>query len=730
MVEDTSKNDQEKLEFDSTGQALAYISLDQARVLALRHARDNRDFYGRRYARRDLVWEVVGAEETEDYYEVRLSYRPARGFRGQPGVEQFTIDKTGPIEFRQILNEPVEPRRLSRRSIQVVLVLVIAMAAAAGIVIFVIGPPEEDPGPTSQSELAAVPQGASDSGVPPTRSVITSLSPQPALAGPVNSDGPCESLQDASLKIEKALAITSTFDSPLPIEFAQLSDQAQAAMARGDINTACESLDRLLVLLQQPAAGLAAQADSAAGLTTQPEATVGSTPSDIPSPTPVLVFTPTSTLNPTTPAPTPAQSQEPIITSGGMVLGASITGRVTDAESGRPLANVEVWGENVLDGGQNAHARAGDDGKYILRGLAPGSYRIQVEADETAYIQQYYNVRLGRDAAEVVTVRVAEVIEDIDFVLEIGGTISGVVLDKITGLPLRDVRIRSRSAEHDTESNANTDASGRYVLEGLAPGSHRIWTDTEETLYIRIFYPDVIRWNDADWITVNGKEEVIGIDLSLEQGSTVSGRALDAETGRPLSGLSVRARLVNGNDNAWADTGFDGTYTLQGIPEGTLEIIVDGSGYIQERRDLEIEARTQIRDFDISLTLGGSISGTLIDGETGLPLSNLEVHAEITASGSHVAWERTDAEGRFVLRGLAPGEIYVLVEGQGYHPQRLTVTVSGQETVASGDLELGPGGTITGRVTDAATGNPVSGITVREKWVDEDFNSEASTQST
>ena len=53
-----------------------------------------------------MVWEVIGAEETEDYYEVRLSYRPARGFRGRPGVEQFTIDKTGPIEFRQLVSQP------------------------------------------------------------------------------------------------------------------------------------------------------------------------------------------------------------------------------------------------------------------------------------------------------------------------------------------------------------------------------------------------------------------------------------------------------------------------------------------------------------------------------------------------------------------------------------------------------------------------------------------------
>ena len=70
MAENREKKDDDKLEFDSTGQAIGYISLDQARVLAMEHARDNRDFYGR-YAGTELVWEVISADETEDYYEVR-----------------------------------------------------------------------------------------------------------------------------------------------------------------------------------------------------------------------------------------------------------------------------------------------------------------------------------------------------------------------------------------------------------------------------------------------------------------------------------------------------------------------------------------------------------------------------------------------------------------------------------------------------------------------------------
>ncbi len=88
MAEDEGKKE-DKLEFTPEGEALGYISLDQARVLALRHAQDNRDFYGPRYANRELVWQELSAEESEDYYRVRLSYRPARWFWGEPGVMLF-----------------------------------------------------------------------------------------------------------------------------------------------------------------------------------------------------------------------------------------------------------------------------------------------------------------------------------------------------------------------------------------------------------------------------------------------------------------------------------------------------------------------------------------------------------------------------------------------------------------------------------------------------------------
>ena len=130
--------------FTAEGEVLGYISSEQAGVLAMQHARDNRDFYGPAYSRVNLVWEVISQEEGEDYYDIRLSFRPAGRFVGEPGVEQFIIDKTGSIEIRQVLDEPTglgqptkrRPRLLLPSAVGMVVAAVVAVVAvfASGVI--------------------------------------------------------------------------------------------------------------------------------------------------------------------------------------------------------------------------------------------------------------------------------------------------------------------------------------------------------------------------------------------------------------------------------------------------------------------------------------------------------------------------------------------------------------------------------------------------------------------
>ena len=178
---DDRREEDKKDKFDSAGEvAGGYIAQDQAQVMAIRHARENTDFYGPVHAGRELVWEVASSEEGEDYYQVRLSYRPARRFRGTPGTELFTIDKAGSIELRQLLNEPIERKGVAFPVIVAGMIVVISVVVGG---LFASGafPPQSEPTPSPPPQTApgAIPEPVAASGAIPT-STAAPIPPTPA----------------------------------------------------------------------------------------------------------------------------------------------------------------------------------------------------------------------------------------------------------------------------------------------------------------------------------------------------------------------------------------------------------------------------------------------------------------------------------------------------------------------------------------------------------------------
>ena len=195
--------------FDSSGEAMGYISVDQARVLAIQHARDNTDFYDPSIRNEPLIWEVESQEETEDFYEIRVSFRPARGFQGQAGIEQFTIDKTGKVELRQIVRELVKepvsepvtepvrrearPRSSSTFPWQVIAgVTVVGLAIAIVIIGFAVGFIGGGDDSDEESQAVSGPSSTPPSLTPTlfpaptsTRAVIAEVTAAPATAVPV-----------------------------------------------------------------------------------------------------------------------------------------------------------------------------------------------------------------------------------------------------------------------------------------------------------------------------------------------------------------------------------------------------------------------------------------------------------------------------------------------------------------------------------------------------------------
>lgn len=89
-------------------------------------------------------------------------------------------------------------------------------------------------------------------------------------------------------------------------------------------------------------------------------------------------------------------------------------------------------------------------------------------------------------------------------------------------------------------------------------------------------------------ISAKGSEAVEGIHFALGVGASVSGRVVDAESGLPLAGRDVSAGAAGGQHLAWSRTDSDGNYTLRGLPDGMIGVVVSGQGYTEQRRTVTI----------------------------------------------------------------------------------------------------------------------------------------------
>jgi protocatechuate 3,4-dioxygenase beta subunit len=146
---------------------------------------------------------------------------------------------------------------------------------------------------------------------------------------------------------------------------------------------------------------------------------------------------------------------------------------------------------------------------------------------------------------------------------------------------------------------------------------------------------------------------------------------------------------------------------------------------------------------NLQVPVGAAIEGTVTDVESGLPVSGTAV---LAYTGGAVVFPEmtsniTGEDGRYRIEGLSEGAYGLRVVGpktlspQGswayaisflggsFHPaQGGTISVASASTYEV-DMSIERGVSITGRVTDAANGDPVEGATVSPYIVDEEGSS-------
>jgi Carboxypeptidase regulatory-like domain len=149
--------------------------------------------------------------------------------------------------------------------------------------------------------------------------------------------------------------------------------------------------------------------------------------------------------------------------------GASISGNVTVASTGQPIAEVTVCALKVGGGGIRC-VDTDSAGDYTISNLEAGSWDVQFGTERVG--MGLLNTSYERDP---VVLGASTQAEGIDVALSAGGKIGGVVTAAQTGEPLAEILVclvpsPMQGSPHCTE----TGEDGSYAFEDLASGSYEV----------------------------------------------------------------------------------------------------------------------------------------------------------------------------------------------------------------------------------------------------------------
>ncbi|MBF0225130.1 MAG: right-handed parallel beta-helix repeat-containing protein [Desulfobacterales bacterium] len=411
----------------------------------------------------------------------------------------------------------------------------------------------------------------------------------------------------------------------------------------------------------------------------------------------------------------------------------SITGKITDGTNGIENVCVHAYSELCWNG-TSYHVMTGADGTYEIE--IPISKSVYIVADARCsglnYVDEWYDGVDGNLDCNYATPVLAGA-SNINFVLDLGGTISGRVTDGVNGVAGVDVRAGSGLCGNTPYFGSFTDINGDYTITGLPLGSGVY-------VYAQPYYSSdyIAEWYDgidgtlmcdfAALVPLNSTN----INFVLETGGAISGKIMD-KAGNPIKDAYIFAyyEQCGGSISYFGHSGSDGTYTVNGIPLGSeLYVKVESQGnYVSEwYNKLDgIEDCMQANpvlvgsaNIDFYLEAADIISGKITDGTNPIPDVAVVAYVKKCNNGGMQYHGRTDNNGNYEIKGIPAGiQAYIYVnptwDGKNYVKEwydgadgtidcyLATAVLAGSTGI---DFILQQGLTISGKVTNGTKGLP------------------------
>lgn len=347
-----------------------------------------------------------------------------------------------------------------------------------------------------------------------------------------------------------------------------------------------------------------------------------------------------------------------------LVPAVRVAGRVVDAETGRPVPDVDV----TIGRWPPEHWTTDGSGRFSGR-VASRQFAISVMSPPLPYLSRAVE---GFDVGDL---DVEDGDLDLgDLSLERGGSVRGTVVDE-RGDPVAGAWVAARRRSPPTEPSGSpvvavADASGRFEVAGLPDGS-----EIEVTAQLR-----EARVAEPHHLTTPARDP---LELVLRSSDCVApgGRVLDA-AGRPVAGAPVTlweryekdgrertAHLYEREPGLLVLTGADGTFQApRPVPNrGALRAAVDLPGSIPAETEwTRFRESEPARFADLVLESTRTVVGVVTD-RTGAPVAGARVFQ--SGDGPERTEAVTDADGRFELPGVVAGPLFVFAEKAGYRFQ-------------------------------------------------------------
>jgi protocatechuate 3,4-dioxygenase beta subunit len=387
-----------------------------------------------------------------------------------------------------------------------------------------------------------------------------------------------------------------------------------------------------------------------------------------------------------------------------LAKGATLAGTVIDAKTRQPIADAVVMlmpgGFGLPGAGESTRTAITDaKGGYSIANAVSGNFALLVD-------RPGYSVPRGE-----VALLPGRTVQKPLYATPLA-TVAGNVVDE-DKRPVAAARISTRAGSREAMMlimfgrgagrSAFSGPDGRFVARNIAEGDVIVDANKKG-------YPPA----KTSAFRVNSGEKKSGIVLTIPRGVAFSGRVLD-KNNKPVSGAAIEMAETQNNDpfggirrvmafgaNQRGDdvvrSASDGTFTVR-AKEGRYDVAVKADGFAAKTlRAQQIAAG--MKPVDIVLEPGVEITGRVTRG--GNPVENVMV---ATMSMTEMQSATTGPDGTFRLGDLNPGQTMLIFNRQDAFIQEMRNVNAPAQNV---NIELPPGGRITGHVVDKATHQPVT----------------------